>query len=364
MAQHDITPTAQHASTFTGNVFIFQAFDIGDDVSLERIEESRVIRTIPVALAKYFKNYHIPLCVELPHPHASSTYMRSKINDFGVISLTYKVPFEGTFEQLRGQIEHIEARHQEQSVLDAHTIYRRIEPFIKQPRFFQLRTSYTLIQVDVEENSFIGNVQLKEQYGGVIASLLRFETENLSEYQKRDILEAAVGYYRGDLVIIDSEAAFIYDLEYEDTLDLFEFCNIQQLELRYFDRLLDKRLHQLYERGGRDQPSAGSFLTLGRKDPIGELNRLKVDVSVITEKLQSSIKLANEPYFTEIYAVLVDKLDLNNWRRSIDTKLGIIRDVISVYINRSDATREEILTILIVVLIFIELVIGLLQYLK
>ena len=29
--------------------------------------------------------------------------------------------------------------------------------------------------------------------------ILRFETESLSEYQKNEILESAIGYYRGDL---------------------------------------------------------------------------------------------------------------------------------------------------------------------
>ena len=81
-----------------------------------------------------------------------------------------------------------------------------------------------------------------------LLSILRFETESLSEYQKNEILESAIGYYRGDLIIIDTEAAFIYDDEYEEILDLFEFANMQQLELQYFDRVLDQQLNVVYER--------------------------------------------------------------------------------------------------------------------
>ena len=81
-------------------------------------------------------------------------------------------------------------------------------------------------------------VKLKEEFmGALLHRLLRFETESLSEYQKNEILESAIGYYRGDLIIIDTEAAFIYDDEYEEVLDLFEFANMQQLELQYFDRV-------------------------------------------------------------------------------------------------------------------------------
>ena len=64
-------------------------------------------------------------------------------------------------------------------------------------------------------NRQLSTVTLKDTYGGTIASLLRFETENLSEYQKNEILDSAIGYYRGDLFIVDTQAAFVYDEEYE-----------------------------------------------------------------------------------------------------------------------------------------------------
>ena len=40
---------------FTGNIYIFHAFDVGDDISLEKIEKSPAIKTIPLTLSKYFK---------------------------------------------------------------------------------------------------------------------------------------------------------------------------------------------------------------------------------------------------------------------------------------------------------------------
>ena len=134
---------------------------------------------------------------------------------------------------------------------------------------------------------------------------MRFETETLSEYQKNEILESAIGYYRGDLIIVDTEAAFIYDDEYEEVLDLFEFANMQQLELQYFDRVLDQQLNVVYEREIRKLPLLSYLPFIGalKSDPVGDLGKLKVDISVITERLENSIKLAGEAYYSELYSL-------------------------------------------------------------
>ena len=108
---------------------------------------------------------------------------------------------------MRGEINNIFDEYNEQSVVDAGTIFNKIKKAIKQPRFFHLRKSYVLIQMNPVPG--IGTDQLKEEYGSMIASILRFETVTLSEYLKDEILNSSVGYYRGNLIIIDTEAAVI-----------------------------------------------------------------------------------------------------------------------------------------------------------
>ena len=55
---------------------------------------------------------------------------------------------------------------------------------------------------------------------------------------------------------------------------------------------------------------------------LASLRKLKADISVITERLESSIKIAGEPYYSEIHNLLADKLDLKNWHDGIDRKLA------------------------------------------
>ncbi len=354
----------QDNNIFSGNIFIFYCFDVADAIDIESIKEKQLLLRMPLTLSKHFKNYHIPLSVELPHPHSTSRQANAKLHEFGVISLVYTIPFKETLVDLRQEINKIEDEYREQSVLDAGAIFKKIKSETHQPRFFHLRNSYVVIQVNPQEH--IEVVQLKEEWGSVIASMLKFEVETLSEYQKNEILDSASGYFRGDLIIIDDYAAFVYDDEYEEYLDIVEFANVQQLELQYFDRLLDQQLNTVYKEQIKTLTlkSYLPLLSTYKSNPVEELGELKVDISVITERLESSIKLSGEAYFSEIYSLLVDKLDIKNWRDSINRKLDIIKDVRTIYQNKIDATREDLTSFLIIILIFIELVIGILSYLK
>jgi len=346
---------------FNGNVFILHSFDVGEDINIEKIKESDVLIRRTLSLSKYFKNYHIPLAVELPNPESSPHLVSAKIHNFGVVTLRYQIPFSCTLDELRSRINDIDYQFQEQSVADAGVIFQKIKPFIVQPKFFYLRCSYDLIQVNTDPVH--GDVvKIKHDYGNLITSLLRFETETLSDYQRNEMLADAIGYYQGDLILIDTEAAFAYDDEYEEKLDIIEFVNIQYLELQYFDRVLDKKLNVYYE-GKLKDLSWRAYLPVfgGASQSLGELERVKVDISVITDRLENSVTLAGDAYYSELYALLFQKLGLKSWRESLSTKLSIIQDITYVHQNRVESGRQDFLSLVIIVLIFIELLVALLK---
>jgi len=362
MTEQKQTKKPENSNLFSGNVYIFHAFDVGYEIDLEKVRESENIIPQPVHIPKYFKNYHAPLAIDLPHPHSTSTCISCKIHNFGPISLTYKIPFKNTLENLRMELQELENEYQEESVINARSVYNQIEKHINKPKFFQTRSSYLVIQVNQKPKDLSVD-ELKKEFGSVVASMLRFETKTLSEYQKDEILQDLIGYIKGDMIVVDTEAAFVYDDEYEEILDLFEFSNLQRLELRYFDRLLDHQLNLIYEEKLRKIPLRYylPFIRAPWRGPISDLGKLRVDISVISERLENSVKLAGETYFSELYELLTNKLDLKNWKDSINKKLDIISDVRSVYRHKIDAVREDLLTMLIIILIFIELVVGLLR---
>ena len=349
--------------TFTGNIFIFYSFDVGDEIDLDKVENLKTILTRPLKLAKYFKTYHMPLSIDLPHPHSSSKCIATKLHSFGAISLLYQIPFKDTLENLKGQLAKLDTEFQEQSVTDTHVVFKNIKKHIRHPRFFHLRTSYVMVQVDQQSNVITPEI-LKKQYGETICSLLRFETETLSEYQKNEILIDARGYFRGDLIIVDTDATFMYDDEYEEVIDLFEFVNLQQLELQYYDMLLDQQLYTVYHMEFIKVPLIAylPFINSLVRDPVRELGKMKVDISAIIERLESSIKLAGEPYISQMYSLLSEKLELSNWKASMNNKLKIITDIHMIYQHNIERIREDILTTLIIILILIELIVGILKH--
>lgn len=349
---------------YNGNLFIFHSYDVGDDINLEALEKSNTLMQRPLELPKYFKDYHQPLEVEVPHPHEHSAFHSTKIHNFGAISLTYKFPFECSLHELKEKINEIDSKFIEYSISDASSVFKKIRKFIVKPKFYLMRNSYLVIQIDPENNMDL--VKFRQDNANTITSLLRFESEHLSDYQKNEILKSEIGYYKGDLIIIDTEAALVVDDEPKDVLDLIEFASIQQLELKYFDRILNKQLTSIYER--KIKPiSFKSYIPFIRNisnEAVEALETLKVDISVITEQLESSIMTADDVFYSDVYNLLVNKLDIENWKKSIDRKLAIIKDILTFYKMEIESTREDLLSILVIILIFIELVIGIFNLLK
>jgi uncharacterized Rmd1/YagE family protein len=79
---------------------------------------------------------------------------------------------------------------------------------------------------------------------------------------------------------------------------------------------------------------------------------------VIVERLEMSIKLSGDSYHEEIYSMLVKKLQLSEWRDSVNKKLSIIEDLYAVIRDRLATVREEMMTLVIIILIAVELLLA------
>ena len=286
--------TIKNSTLFTGNIFIFSAFDVGDDINLERVASLPTHQKRHHRLCqKILKSYHTPLAIDIPYTNTTQKKAVScKIHNFGAISLIYKVPFVSTLHDISKTLQKVVNEHLEQSSADVKTLFNQIDPYITKPKFFDTRSSYTVIQIDPQPEH-ISVAQLQETHGSTIASMLRFETETLSEEQKNDILDSAIGYFRGDLRLLSTQTLHSPTKAiFQRCKTFFEFANIQQLELRFFDRFLDAQLNKIYEEGGTPRLPIKSYLPfIGiAHDPVADLGKIKVDISVICERLEGSIK--------------------------------------------------------------------------
>jgi len=346
------------AGKVTGNILLFYAFDVGDEIDLELVRSKGMVNICTVPLSDYFKNYHIPLSFRMDDgpEEQDSQCISSKLHHFGVISFCYRVPFEDTFDDLKVKLIETKKVFDERAEIDAKETYKEIFSALRKPHFYNLMNDYFAVQVYPLKEKITGD-EFKKEYGAKIASLLRLEVQNLSGYQTDEVLASSIGYYGEDLIVVDISGSFIYDDEYFEQLEFFDWVNIQKLEMQYFDRVLDERLGVVYEQGGAYKIPWKVYIPLigPRMDmPVSQLAKLRVDISVITDRLESSIKMAEDAYYSRFYSMLVGKIALRSLRDSINRKLDIIHDLYSVYQDRLDTLHEEILTLVIIILIALE----------
>ncbi len=346
---------------FEGTLYFFYSFDIGDDINIKKIQDQKKLSFI-INKSPFYKTYNKPLLLNLKDLNLSSYCTMCSLYNFGAISLRYAFPFSSPIEELKKIINNKYDLAEKYSHKDSNIIFNEIKNNTNESNFFNLHCSYALIQVNT--NPKISPYDFKNNYAQEITSLLRFEIEHLSEYKKNEILNEAFGYYRGDLLIVDFNSALAYNSECEDILDIFEYVNIKHMELQFFDGALDKQLNFSYDRKTYKVPVWAYFPLIGmiNFDPIGELAKLRVDISVVCERLLSSIKFSDEPYYLEIYNMLHKKLEFDTWQKSIDKKLEVISHILETHEHKVTDMRHDVLNLLIVLLIFLETVLAVLHY--
>jgi hypothetical protein len=346
---------------FDGMIYFFCCFDIGDDIDFKSISTSSTLFHSIYKKSRY-KTQNILLSVDIKKIELNRSCISASLYNFGVLSLRYAFHYSAPLEELKNIINKKLDLVYKHSYNDAKVIFNEIKDTVRDPVFFNLSKTYVVIQCDTKDE--ITPYDFKTNFGHEISSLLRFETEVLSEYKKNEILENGFGYYRGDLLIIDVNSALVYDNDYGDVLDIFEYANIKHMELQVFDRSLDTQLNFSYDRRPFQVSVLAYLPIIGMMqcNPIEELAKLRVDISVVCERLWSSIKFSDDPYYLEIYHMLDKKLEFDSWQKSIDKKLEIISHILETHEYKITNMRHDFQNILIILLIFLETVLAVLHF--
>ncbi len=344
-------------ASLSGNVLFFASFDVGDIIDIQQIREKKILKASDMDPFPHFKNYHVPLVIdidELSEKKSGATVM-AKIHNFGVVSLNYIIPYNCSFEALKHLLIDSVDDYSQIAKKDAKKIFDQINFCIKEPSFYNGSAFYHAVQNEYESLK-INNTDLIKKFGHEIVSLLKLERKKMAEDQIEEVLEQSTAYYGSDLIIISSEGAFIYDDDYYEPLEFLELVNIQKLELQCYDKVLDKKLNAFYNLDRYKIPASSYIPLLGSRIDmvLEEITKLKVDISVITERLRNSVNMTNDSYFQNLYSMLVEAFKLNEWKSSIDEKMSIISEVYSLRRNQHETIRNEVLTIVIIVFIALE----------
>jgi hypothetical protein len=357
----------------SGNLFFFYAYDVGFDISLSAagtlcetagFAGLAGLRPAPPHLQYQPKPLVVPSeGVEVP---CGGTVVRLdatvKIFDFGALSVTLRLPVEDLpWEEYAAAAFRLsgETALEAAARRAAMRVFERIRPAVSKPGFTDLVEEYGLWHVSAFAPEMAGSAILA-RLSQDIARLLTLERGTFSEAALADILRNPIRYFDNDLLFAEWDAAFACDPRIQDTAEVLEFLNVQMLELRFFDRVLHAALDEMADEL-RKPRRLFSVLHDPYETPLRKLSEIKMDVSMLRERITNVLKLVGNVYLARVYDEARRKIGTEKWEGTIRDQLKALEDIYTILNNRAAAARAETLEMIIILLIALEIVMGLLR---
>jgi hypothetical protein len=358
----------------SGSALIHYAFDVGDEIHLDRIEKvagespaaSRlhVRRTTP----PYVQYRRAPLQADLPPipldlgDHQVQAAVRLRIHDFGVVSVTFRIPVDGLLADLSTlAISLVEnPRLQQAARAQVDRVLHEIGGCVV-PQRHEIGAGeelewedYAVFVVRAFTEPAQGS-ELLQAHDLDLARLLRAENERLSETELKEATRQPLSYYADELLVVDWNAAFFYDpRDSQDVLHVLEYAVAMLLELRIYDGLLDRVLDRAYD----DLERKRTMLRYRLRPLISTLNYLaevKLEVSELVEKVTNSLKLVGDPYLARVYNAAAGRFHLSSWEASVREKLGTVEALYGLLHDQTQNRLMVALEVLIVVLFAVDI---------
>jgi hypothetical protein len=235
------------------------------------------------------------------------------------------------------------------------TLSHRLLPAVTKPALNDFVEDYYVLQVDrLDPPATVA--ELLADARGLLASALRCEANRLSDGEIEDVFATRLSYYPDDLVVTEWNVALVVDSDWADAVNVLEYLNVQLLELRFYDAVLDRRVAQTYDMTAADRRLLPLRYRRYRR-AIDDLAAIRLDVSTIFERIHNALKLSGDLYLAKLYSRTADRLALRAWEESVTGKLAVLQSMYDVLVQRVTTARAEALEMTIVVLIVIELLV-------
>jgi hypothetical protein len=360
-------------ATLRGRLHVFVAFDWADEINLERARQlfpaetqdlARRRRT-PSSIAYRPAPLRYPLGnvrFELPGCGAMEATAEAIVFDFGGVSVSLQVPLERTADELR-QLAACLA--EAQPLIDATRrasteLFDKLHSAMQQPKWSPLGEEYFVFELPPGDPLPPPETLLAE-HADWLASLVRLETEPLSRDEVAAALHSRISYSPTDMLLADWSGAVLIDRDCEETLQTIEFANLQLLEYRYLDNLLDERLAAAYSTLHRTVRRGLPFWRTQGKS-LRRLGELRIDVNNLFERTGNALKLVGDQYLARVYRLIAGRFHLADWEQSIRSSLDVVEGAYQVLSDQSASLRIELLEVIVIVLIAAEIVMALVRH--
>lgn len=351
-------------------VHIYYSFDISNEIRLEKLE--KIFGKKPVELAfiysrltpKYVKYSQAPYLINLGKKTKQVALgekyefsIDAKLYDFGVVTIRLSMNFKGSIKEM-GLLSNLLVENEEiekEAWKQVELITQEIKDLLISPIDVITYEEYTIFHIKKADQK-LHMPKLVGRYGREIAAVLRSETEELSEAQIQDTLKSSISYFVDESVFVQwNNALVISDDEILDMMDVLEYANIQLLELRAYDYVLDKEIDAAYDALIEIKTKPWYQIGVEPFSPkLDKLEEVRLDVTQIIEKVENTLKIVGDPYLAKVYRIATEKFRLNEWKNNVQEKLGIMESFYGTVSNRVQNSRLLVLELFVALLFLIE----------
>lgn len=284
-----------------------------------------------------------------------------RLINVGALSVTLRIPFQvaDLGELVAWHDLRIDGRalHEEAARLAAEALAELRPHLIRPVERLEDEEAYTVFCLDpAGMPGFDGAAWLGAHRRQVAALLAQEEDDDaLADAEVEESTARWLSYYRGDLAVIDWDAALVVDTPrgIEDALLVLELANAELAELEAYDRLLDRAVERCY-------PDIGGSWVRSRSAVVRELGEIGVDLARMQDELSNATKFHGDYHLARLHQTVAARFHLADWWRTIEAKL---RTVDGIYQHlRADLNSRwmMVLEITIVVLFIVDVVLILL----
>lgn len=351
-------------------VLCYRIFDVADEVDLEKAQallaqDSRRLK-LTRAGSEYLLLPNPPLTIELAKKSlpvrggAVTVEVSARVFDHGAASVIFKVPVPSgaSLEQLIPLVDELS----DSAAVDAlaveviNHLRGLLAPALEDSHLWGQCETYTVVFAE----KIAGDPKAEELMGRAdLARLLLGEADArpLSVRERLDVLEHHFSYTEDDLVVIDWNAAFVYEPSGSgDIPDLLEIANAQLLEFRYYDDVLDEQLRAIHEEMAHRRRRWYSIFWSRYRLLARRVLVTLMELSEFVERVENSLKIVGDFYLAKVYEAAVKQMRIGPWQASVTRKLRLLTQTYELLKGEIDTDRALTLEALIVLLIVGEIV--------
>ncbi len=352
-----------------GKILVYRVFDIGSEIDLEKVEalfEDKRLKERFKLDRKHNMSLIIsssPLSVQLGsidinlQEQKVAAELVAKVWHFGTVSLCFQIPIiEGTSWSSLVKIASWIDNDQELDIIarsKAREFQNDIKHAIPVPNEWGMNEDYVTYLIQEMDGVTVPLSQLATQ-ADIPALILAESKEILSDAMKKSTTEFTFQYSTDDLVVVDWNSALVVDLSGSMDVPLvIEFALNQLLEMRYYDDLLDQRLNTLYNEvvGRKKKLFSNKYSRLAE-----EAGQIYLEISEIVENVENSFKTVGDFYLATIFRASSKRFRFDDWRKSINEKLGNLAEVSRLLHSEVNESRNQTMELTILLLIAVEVI--------